>query len=140
MERELLADQLMQFAPTMMKKLLRDFHSEGISMHQMQLMNCVKRYGTHPMRFYVEKLMISKPNLSVLVSKLISEGYLTRSADETDRRIINLALTRAGETYIDKQKQELRAKMIEKLSVFSDDEAAEMLANIGQLTLLFNKL
>lgn len=140
MQRQLLADQLIQFAPMMMKKLFRDLHAEGISMHQMQLMNCVKKFGTQPMRFYGEKLMISKPNLSVLVGRLLSEGYLTRAADESDRRIINLTLTAAGEKYIEKQRQELRVKMMEKLAVLKDDEAASLLEAIGELTLLFNKL
>ncbi len=140
MERQLLADQLMQFAPIMMKKLFRDLHAEGLSMHQMQLMNCIRKFGTQPMRFYGEKLMISKPNLSVLVNKLLCEGYLSRSTAETDRRIMNLALTVAGEKHIEEQRQELRVKMTEKLSAFNDDEVTRLLKAIGELTLLFNKL
>lgn len=140
MERQLLADQLMQFAPIMMKKLFRELHAEGLSMHQMQLMGCVRKFGTQPMRFYGEKLMISKPNLSVLVNKLLCEGYLSRSAVETDRRIMNLALTEAGEKHIEEQRQELRAKMMQKLSALNDDEVTRLLKAIGELTLLFNKL
>lgn len=140
MERQLLADQLMQFAPIMMKKLFRELHAEGLSMHQMQLMACVRKFGTQPMRFYGEKLMISKPNLSVLVNKLLCEGYLSRSAVETDRRIMNLALTEAGEKHIEEQRQELRAKMMQKLSALNDDEVTRLLKAIGELTLLFNKL
>jgi len=140
MERQLLADQLMQFAPMMMKKLFRDLHTEGISMHQHQLMNCVKKFGAQPMRFYGDKLMISKPNLSVLVSRLIAEGYLSRTADEADRRIIYLALSPTGEKYIEKQRLELRTKMIQKLSVLNDKEAASLLESVEELTLLLNKL
>jgi DNA-binding MarR family transcriptional regulator len=140
MDRQLLSDQLMHFAPMMMKKLFRDLHSEGISMHQIQLLSCVKKFDNQPMRFYGEKLMISKPNLSVLVGKLLCEGYLTRVSDGSDRRVMNLVLTGSGEKYIDEQRQGLRTRMMEKLAVLDDDEASRLLSAIEEMTLIINKL
>jgi len=65
---------------------------------------------------------ISKPNLTTMVDRLCAEGLVERSADENDRRIVNVALTQKGNDFMARHKAEMTAFIEEKLGLLDDPD------------------
>jgi DNA-binding MarR family transcriptional regulator len=59
---------------------------------------------------------------STLVSKLVSDGLLTRSIDSTDRRVCQLRLTAAAQQTMDASAAARRTLVSELLDELDDDE------------------
>ena len=68
---------------------------------------------------------ISKPNVTVLINKLITKGFVDRQADLHDRRLIKISLTGEGAQFVKKKKVEFRNHIKEKLLLLSEDEIGE---------------
>lgn len=53
--------------------------------------------GPNPMSEIARKLSVSKSNITAVVDKLESKGYLKRLRSSTDRRVVHVTLTEGGE-------------------------------------------
>lgn len=126
MNREKLVQQMLQFMPQMHKKIFKDFHKGLLTKEQMGLMFCLQRHGKRPMHFFGEHLMISKPNLSVLVKKLEGEGLVERIPNEEDRREIYIDITNHGRNFLKRHQEEVKKILLERFEVFSDGEVDEL--------------
>ena len=73
-----------------------------------------------------KKLTMPKPNISALVDKLIKEGLLERHYDKTDRRIINVRLTKQGNIAINDFKKNVRNHFKEKLSSLTEKDLEKL--------------
>ena len=69
-----------------------------------------------------KKLYIPKPNVTTLVDKLISKGFVERLSDKTDRRIVRIRLTRKGSQFIEKNMKMFREQIRLRLTSLSNKE------------------
>jgi DNA-binding MarR family transcriptional regulator len=76
-------------------------------------------------------LSMPKPHVTVIVDKLIEEGYVERQSDPNDRRVVNILLTEKGLEDFENIKQEISENLKIKLSKLSEDEQ-EILADASQ--------
>ena len=67
-------------------------------------------------------LSMPKPHVTVIVDKLIDEGYVERQNDPNDRRIINILLTEKGKEDFEAMKQAISENLKEKLSLLNEEE------------------
>lgn len=67
-------------------------------------------------------MCISKPNLTTMVDRLYMEGLVERSADVSDRRVVNVALTEQGVTFLCRHKAEILEFLERRLSLLDDTE------------------
>lgn len=70
---------------------------------------------------------LTPPTLTHLAEKLVNKQFITRQADENDRRIIYLAITDEGREVLDQANKEgkvLRQKLFERLTA---DETHQLL-------------
>jgi DNA-binding MarR family transcriptional regulator len=72
-----------------------------------------------------------KPHVTVIVDKLIEEGYVERQSDPNDRRVVNILLTEKGLADFENIKQEISENLKIKLSKLSNEEQ-EILADASQ--------
>lgn len=140
MNRDKLLDYILNFMPLLHKKMFRKNHGYKMSKHQMGILFRIKNENGKPMKYYCEKLMISKPNLTTVVNKLIEEGLLERKTDENDRRIINLYITDAGEKFIETQMDIVKKDMLKKLEVLNDEDIDKLIKNFEEMKSIFSKL
>jgi DNA-binding MarR family transcriptional regulator len=124
MEKILVA-YFMDFIPMTMKKVFKGIHHE-YTRHQIHLLYEIKKHGAKPMRFYGEKLMISKPNMTSLVGKLVDENLLVRIHDENDRRKVMINVTEEGKAVLHKHGEAMRNGVKERLSVLTKEEKQEL--------------
>ena len=81
---------------------------------------------------------VSKPNLTTMVDRLCADGLVERSADVTDRRIVNVALTKKGLDYILRHKAEILEFVESRLSLLDDAELEKLKHAIDDLADILN--
>ncbi|XQT35045.1 transcriptional regulator, MarR family [Thermotoga neapolitana DSM 4359] len=108
------------------RKVLRDF---GITPAQFDILQ--KIYFEGPKRPGELSLLlgVAKSTISGLVKRLETDGYLTRRPDAADGRAYLLAITRKGESVIEKV-IERRESFIEKITSELGQEKAENILKI----------
>lgn len=67
-----------------------------LSITEIHTIEAVGLYGTKTMSEISTALEITMGTLTIAVDRLIKKGYLERSRSESDRRIVNINLTRRG--------------------------------------------
>lgn len=139
MDRRILIENILTLLPLLHKKFSKDMASCSISRQQMELLFHVNLDGDKPMSYYGTKLMISKPNLTVLADKLIEEGYIERVLSPADRRVVLLRMTAQGLAFFETQKQRLVAMMLEKLEVYEDYEILRLNELFSEIRAIFLK-
>ena len=85
-------------------------------------MGSLKRNGVMSMSDIGKCLAMPKPHVTVIVDKLIEEGFVERQNDPNDRRIINILLTEKGLDAFLEIKATLAENMKIKLLNLSEEE------------------
>lgn len=67
-----------------------------ISITEIHTIEAVGMYGSKTMSEVAQALNITMGTLTTAVDKLIKKGYMERSRSDTDRRIVNVSLTKRG--------------------------------------------
>jgi DNA-binding MarR family transcriptional regulator len=86
---------------------------------------------------------ISKPNVTTLINKLVDGGYVQRTHDEKDRRIVRINVTDKGRKLIIKRHKIVKKYVLNTFSKLSDDELIEIsksLSNFNNLVTRLNEL
>lgn len=72
----------------------------GVSMAQLHIMFTLQRSGEMTMSHLADVLNVSLSNATGLVDRLEERGYIERDRVPTDRRIVLVRVTTAGETML----------------------------------------
>ena len=92
-----------------------------ITVEQFHVLRYVRR-GTASMSELATAKNISRPAISQAVDILVNKGFLTRVQSTQDRRVVELALTEAGNELLDTVFKETRGWMKERMSALTVDE------------------
>jgi DNA-binding MarR family transcriptional regulator len=92
-----------------------------ITVEQFHVLRYVRR-GPNSMSELAVAKNISRPAISQAVDVLVKKGLLTRVPSSTDRRVIELALTDAGNALLDTVFHENREWMKERMNRLNVDE------------------
>jgi DNA-binding MarR family transcriptional regulator len=127
-----IADNLISIHPLLFKSISRPLRNQtSITPGGMYVLGSLKRNGTQSMSDIGKCLSMPKPHVTVIVDKLIEEGYVERQSDPNDRRVVNILLTEKGLEDFENIKQEISENLKIKLSRLSDEEQ-EILADASQ--------
>lgn len=86
------------------------------------------------------EMMISKPQLTPIINKLIQKNYLVRKNSPEDRRVINISLTQLGKDMLKQRKDYLFRMTTQRISALQTAELAELNKAIITISQLINKL
>lgn len=129
---DLIADNLMSIHPLLFKSISKPLRNQtSITPGGMFVLGSLKRRGTQSMSDIGKCLSMPKPHVTVIVDKLIEEGYVERQSDPKDRRIINILLTEKGSADFESIKLAVSETLKIKLSELTDEEQ-EILVNASQ--------
>jgi DNA-binding MarR family transcriptional regulator len=97
----------------------------------MFVLGRLKRHGMLSMSDIGKYLAMPKPHITVIVDRLIEEGYVERQSDPNDRRIVNILITESGLRDFEQIKLVVSETLKSKLLLLSEDEL-EILAIASQ--------
>ena len=100
----------------------------------------VMKHGPIRMSEIGKRMDISKPYMTALVDKLIQEGLVERIPDVRDRRVINVAITRAGRDALKEFRRNARKVIMENLSSLTSDDISELYVSLKTIRRITSKL
>jgi len=92
---------------------------DALSMSQFEVLWFVASEGTVPMDAIARHLGIKPPSATALITTLKRKGYVARTQDPSDRRVVNIALTPSAKRQLatlKKRKDEAFESLLSKLS------------------------
>ncbi len=134
---DLIVSDFISIMPLFQKKLIKEgcgFHHNAKFNHsQFQVMLVLKTQGKSPISEVAKRLLISTPNMTKLLNKLIDEGMVDRAHDDKDRRIVNISLTDTGDKYLEERFNMVKLSMKDRLSSLSADQIDTLFDSLKNL-------
>lgn len=119
---------LYRIAKLTLKDLLSIEEHSGLSLPQLHTLFLIKQ-GCTTMSTLADELQIKLPSATGIIDRLVKHKYVERTADPHDRRLVRLALTKAGNTALHK---DFKAKQAH-LKIFFNNLSAEDLTTIRSI-------
>lgn len=137
--RDELVRYILESFPQMGRKLFRDIRSKKF--HQdFHVLFVIFDHDGEPMKYYSSRLALSKSNFTKNISRLIDMGYVRRQQDQMDRRVIRLFVTDEGKAFIKERKEYVEKALKERLAVFTEEEADQLLFHFKGIQKIINKI
>lgn len=136
--------ELILVSPVFAKKFLEisddTIKNTGISGAHVKLMRFLKIEGACTMTELGKRLYVSKPNITVLVNKLVEFNMVKRLFDENDRRIIYIELTDIGNSSLEKHTQAMKAAFYKSMQKFNIDDLTLLKDTLSNMKMLVEKM
>lgn len=134
-----IAQSLFEALPIFRKRLIHmDViqREHNMPLSHVQVLALLKDNGTMTVSEISRRLGIAKPNITPLVDRLIAAGYVMRSRDSQDRRMVRVSICPAGEeklAAIRSRMTELVGEWAEKLSGQDLQTLKDSLCNVRRI-------
>lgn len=124
---DLIAENLITIHPLLFKSISKPLRNQtSITPGGMFVLGSLKRHGMLSMSDIGKCLSMPKPHITVIVDKLIEEGYVERQSDPKDRRIVNILLTEKGLADFEDIKKAISENLKSKLLKLSSQELNQL--------------
>ena len=118
-----IADNLLSIHPLLYKSISKPLRTQtSITPGGMFVLGSLKRNGILSMSDIGKCLSMPKPHITVIVDKLIEEGYVERQSDPNDRRIVNISITSKGLKDFEEIKLAVSETLKSKLILLNEEE------------------
>jgi DNA-binding MarR family transcriptional regulator len=114
------------------RRIRAEKSDEALSDGQIAVLGNLYRSGTQTLGQLAERERVSAPSMNRTVNCLEEGGYLTRVADDVDRRKVNIALTEAGRAVVKETISKRDAWLTNRLRELSREDR-EVLARAAEL-------
>jgi DNA-binding MarR family transcriptional regulator len=138
-----IVDEIFQIFPLAMKKFKRSEQErfpKGISLQDISIIGMLYHQKILPTSEIGKRLLISKPQMTYIIDRLIKLGIVERSPDKKDRRIINIKLTRKGKFRFEKHRNLTRTVIRKKLRILSQPELEKFSGALAAIKEISEKL
>ena len=131
---DIIAENLMAIHPLLYKSISKPLRTRSsITPGGMFVLESLKRRGMLSMSDIGKCLSMPKPHITVIVDRLIDEGYVVRQNDPKDRRIVNISLTDKGLIDFEELNETLSLTLKSKLILLSEKELDQLSTASQQL-------
>lgn len=114
--------------------------SADIRLPHFEIMTVLKEEGTLHVAEIGERLQIAKAQMTHLIDKLVELRLVDRNIDNSDRRTINIALTKKGTSFMKMHENQITNAVREYLSILEDDELEALSLSLRTLRDILQKL
>lgn len=129
---DILAEKLLSIGPIISKKIIRfDIQSnEIVSINQLMVLGILHEHGSLCISEICKKLFISKPQMTIIVDKLVKSDLVYRIYNNKDRRTINIDLTEKGNEYCRNLLKTFKENLSHKLITLSEEDLTTLLNSV----------
>ena len=111
----------------------RQVSDDGLTRTQLSVLGTVARLDTVPISELADIEGLNPTMLSRLVGKLEVAGLVTRATDETDRRAVQVRITKAGTALHLRRRRERTKLFAERLELLTEERARRLLQALPAL-------
>jgi len=134
-----LAHHLLLFLPHIFRRFLKETEGDRVNMQRLFFLALLSREPNRSMTFYSDIMALPKSNITVLVDRLVKDEYVTREADEKDRRLTILRLTEKGTGFLRASLASFERCLTEKLRDFTPEEQQALNRDIIEIMDILNR-
>ncbi len=109
----------------------------GLSRTQLSVLATL-RDGPRRVTELAESERVAQPSMTALVSRLERAGWVTRGADPSDGRVVNVAITPAGIETLDRHTAARAAALAKRLEALAPEERDALAAALPALDKLID--
>jgi len=131
------ADKVGDIMPAISREFLRnqtvDFYKVKITLPQCVILDMLDRSGGSNMSDLARHMDVTTAAMTGIVDRMVRDGYVARSSDPDDRRVINIKLTVKGvrvARMIHAHRQQMTIKLFGVLSQAEREEYLRLLTRI----------
>lgn len=106
----------------------------------VRVLFCLEKNGSMSISEIAKKLGIYKPNMTPILDKLIQEGFIIRTEDPKDRRILRIERTKKADNFLEEQKKKLEEIFSNKICDLSEDDLITLINSSTDLNNVLAKL
>ena len=151
-DKDCVADEIMNTLPTLFKGIFQscvrdseaneeqEFLSKHMSMSHLHVLFAIEKLGPCSISNIAKKMLISKPNMTPIIDKLILSGFIKREYSQKDRRVINVYISEEGKVFIKEKKEKIRKTIAEKLINLRHEDLSDLYIALGTIKSIFIKL
>ncbi|MEW2479674.1 MarR family transcriptional regulator [Mycobacterium sp. NPDC049093] len=110
------------------------FDATGLTQSQGELLRLVGRRPDISVREAAAELSLVPNSASTLVSRLVGDGLLARTTDDSDRRVVRLRLTPPAQAIADESRAARRAALSAVLAQLDDDQINDLANGLDVMT------
>ncbi len=96
--------------------------------------------GDMPISELGRKLGRSKPSMTALVDKLVSEGKVRRVRGREDRRVVFLSITGEGREQLSRKKAQARDSIRKALSALDERQMGRLRSSLDEVERIFTRV
>ena len=101
---------------------------DSMSDGQFAVLAALRVHGSHTLTELADRERVTAPSMNRTVNCLAESGFVQRSADEIDRRKVNILLTESGDAVVTETVRRRDAWLTQVLSELSNEERATLAA------------
>lgn len=106
---------------------------KDLSITEIHTIDAVGMYGSKIMSEIALALKITMGTLTTAIDKLVKKGYIERKRSETDRRIVNVNLTRRGKLAYRIHEKFHKDMVKQIMNQFTEEEEAILVTALAKL-------
>ena len=118
----------LRLSATRLARRLRQESGAGLSPSQQSALAVIANHGPLTLGALAEHERVAPPSVTKVVTKLESDGLVTRSPDPSDRRICRVAISPEGEALLEESRRRKTAWLTARISEL-DPERQRRLAD-----------
>ncbi|SPF51710.1 conserved hypothetical protein [Candidatus Desulfosporosinus infrequens] len=134
---------LIELLPLFQAKVIKpvlQVSKHSISPLQFHVIKVINEKKSINMTDLANEMMISKPQLTPIIDKLIKKSYLTRENAKEDRRIINISLTKLGKDMFEQRNEHINKMITQRIGTLPTDDQEKLNAAIIMMINIIAKL
>ncbi len=93
-----------------------------VTMPQMKVLMLLGLHGSAPVSTLATQMKVSPPNVTGILDRLETHGWVRRTNDPSDRRVVRVVLTAAGQAFLDRLQQASEERTRARLCEMSADD------------------
>ncbi len=139
---EEIADNLMDSVESLHRRMAREGNREGGPKFDPSrfVLRKVHELGTVSMSEIGANMEISKPYMTALVDKLVTEGLVERVEDPKDRRVVRIRITTTGRDLHREFMKRARERVVSRLSALEPEDIETFHVSIRNIRDILSKL
>ena len=138
-----MAQKMLTLLPLARKRLLRlDViqKTHRLPYSHIQVLSLLQQHGNLSVSEISRRLGIAKPNITPLVDRLYEAGYVMRTHDMSDRRVVNVSLLAEGAQALQEIEQEMSRQIQEQVRILNTSELRELTDAITSMSRILERL
>lgn len=139
---DMLAEKLLTFIPIMTKKIIR-FDTQPnriLPVNQSMVLGILNDEGSLSISEICKKVFVSKPQMTIIIDKLVKDDLVYRVHNQVDRRTININITEKGKEYCRNLLEMFKKNLRTRLISLSTEDLTELLDSIQTAESIFKQI